>query len=346
MKQLNRIIVLVTFILLLSNFFAAAADVKIKIAPFVGFSDDGKTTEYDTAYIKLTQQLQQYWFDGLIEISSFSAEQTGNIQSAFDAAAVCQTEKCDYLIYGYIKKTGNAVSAEAKLFSNPDKKVEQTFYAQDNTDEYERLIITLSQHIGDYLCKKTGTVKQPVPEEQYNQIISFPFTVGYWSHINDVWNNHILGIIRCTTGLEFQPPIPLDNSKNHKHTLSFRIEAGFRYAYGNPDYYPANYFSVSTSLPALFSVKFDRQNQITLGMGPFYDFSILQIKEKYKEKSTHYDNNFGIELLLNYIFSPSEKVKISLGPAAFIPLTESSGIWMSFDAGCIIKISEKKVTLK
>jgi hypothetical protein len=346
MKRVNNYFILAALFLCISVTGAFASDINIKVAPIICFSDDGTLTGYDDVYTQLTAKLQQYWFNGLISISLLSSNQAGNIQSVFDAAAVCQSEHCDYIIYGYIKNTGQALSAELKLYSNPDKKIEQTFYAQDNADEYPRLITTLSEHIADYLCKKTGTKKEPVPEDQYSMAISLPFTAGYWSHVNDVWNSHILGIVRVSTGLDFQPPIPLDTTKNHKHALIFRTAAGFKYAYGNPDYYPANYYSVTMSAPAILAVSLNKWNQILAGFGPFYEFNILQIHERYKEEGIHFENSFGIELLLNYAFTPSDKWKICFGTTAFIPVSENIGAWMSFDVGFVYKITEKEVTLK
>jgi hypothetical protein len=346
MKRVNNYFISAVLLLCISVSYAFASDIDIKVAPIVCFNDDGALAGYDDVYTQLTAELQQYWFNGLIGISSLSLNQAGNIQSAFDAAAVCQSEHCDYIIYGYIKNAGQSLSAEIKLYSNPDKKIEQTFYAQDNADQCPRLITTLSDHIADYLCKKTGTEKQPVPEENYSQVISLPFTVGYWSHVNDVWSSRILGVVRGSTGIDFQPPIPLDTTRNHKHALIFRTAAGFKYAYGNPDYYTANYYSITVSTPALLAVSLNKRNQILAGFGPFYEFNILQIQEKYEEESIHYENDFGIELLLNYAFAPSDKWKICFGTTAFVPVSENIGAWMSVDVGFIYKIAEKEVTLQ
>lgn len=346
MRRVNNYFISAALFLCVSVSYAFASDIDIKIAPLVSFNDDGTQSDYDDVYTRLTSELQQYWFNGLVSFSALDRKQAGNIQSVFDAASVCQSEHCDYIIYGYIKNSGQSLSAEIKLYNNPDKRIEQTFYAQDNADECGRLISTMADHIADYLCKKTGTEKQPLPAESYSQIISFPFTVGYWSHVNDVWNTRILGTVRGSTGLDFQPPIPLDTTRNHKHALIFRTAAGFKYAYGNPDYYPANYYSITVSAPAILAVSLNKWNQILVGFGPFYEFNILQIQEKYEETSVHYENDFGIELLLNYAFAPSDKWKICFGTTAFIPVSPDTGAWMSFDVGFIYKIAEKEVSIR
>jgi hypothetical protein len=346
MKQVNKYAAAALLALSAAAPHAFASDANVKVAPVVCFSDDGTVSEENGIYLQLTSELNKYWFGGLVTFSSIERPQAGNIQSVFDAAAVCQSEHCDYILYGYIKTTDQALSAEIKLYSDPDKKIEQTFYAQDNTDEQDRLVLTLADHIADYICLKTGTQKQPVPAAAYSMSVSVPFTVGYWTLLNDVMRTRILGTGQVLTGLDFEPPIPLDTVRNRKNTLIFRAAAGFKYAYGNPDYYPAQYYSIIASAPVILGVNLNKWNQLQFGIGPFYEFNILEIQKKYEDESFHYENGFGMELMANYAFSPSEKWKILFGTTAFIPVSNSAGTWMSFDVGFDYKLSEKEVTIK
>lgn|SRR5574344_603281 len=325
--------------------FGISQTTNIQVAPLVIYTDtDTVISDYDDSNELITKNLQERWFEGLVLFNRLSKKQAGNIQSTFDAINICEAEKCDYLLYGYIKQTEYSIFAEVKLFNRNSKHIEKIFYSSDSKDEYIRLIATLSSNIAEYIGNLLNIDLDKKDEKIVFSTLSFPFSIGYWTHLNEVWNTHLLGIIRVSSGIYWKPPFLLPMFLGKKLSLYIEPEISFKYALGNTDYYPANYFSIECDVPVYLTMLINNVHSISFGLGFLYEFNILNIISKYEDESTHIANDFGLLLSLVYDYSLNNKWDLTCDITSGLPFSQNSGFWASLNLGARIKITEREVT--
>lgn len=265
-------------------------------------NEDGKEIKlFSRVNEDLKQELSKKWFDNCVDFKSVFNEQTGAVQSSFDALKVCNLLDEQFLIYGYLQKNESNFICELKLFDKSIKKVIKTFFDSDDIDNYDRLTKNMSDKIAEYFI---DALKIDINGKKDKDIhpfeLSIPASLYYWAPLDKEWSKVLLGVCGCEVGLDLFPEYPVLIRDGKTIDFNYRFNLGYKYGLGNPEYYRLNYNTISVSAPIICNIHFNSLNTLSLGIGPVYEFNILNFEKKYENFSNYFQNNLGLEFIFEY----------------------------------------------
>jgi hypothetical protein len=316
-----------------------AADINITLLPVVSYNEGKVSDEFKDFHHELTAELQKMSFDGLVFFSDLRSVD-GQVMSTMDAAEICNKNNLEFVIFGFISKNGENISGQLKLYDANKRKIIENFYGSDSETEMTRLVLTFKEHICDYIKERTGVEPLPKTKEYAKWGFYFPLTVGYWTFYNGVWPAAFDEIIRAKTGVDFRPAISISAFRNKEIFFTLGVEAAFQYAMGNENYYPANLYTIEILIPINVCLNFSKNNNMNLGLGPAYEFEILQITKKYENSSTLTDNRLGLYLQCAYSYKVSKIISLNAGTESTLFFYKDSPSWVSFNIGMSFNIEK------
>lgn len=284
----------------------------IPITEIVVYNDEGKKDLINkNVNNDLVKLLDGYWFNDCVKFERAVNEKTGSVNSTIDAIRVCNMLDCNFVLYGYIKKTSVNFYAEIKLYDKENAKVQKVFFSSDDINNYDRLIQDISIKIRDYFIDlyKIKTEKQ-LQESLHDLQFDMPASLHYWAPIDKQWSSVLLGIVGMNVGVDFYPEFLILVKNNRKVDFNFRFELGYKYGRGNPDYYPINYNAISVTAPFMLNYHLNNKNTLSLGIGPLYQLILANVQKKYESPSKIIQNEMGLEFIFNYSYALNDKWKL------------------------------------
>jgi len=256
---------------------------------------------------EIYEYLQQYWFQGLLSISKCSEETFGEVNSVIDAQRVCEVSKSTYIVYGYLQQKLTSWYGNLKIYDSLKKKIVHEIFVSDSINEYERFTETLKERVLEGFESIIGmTASENERGREFE--LDLPISAFYWNPIDEKWRNAITGIAGGFIGLEFYPPLENSKLKKLKYDFSFRFTTSYLYGIGKKENYPLNYHSVNVKIPFIFHIYLSQKNSFYIGTGPYYEYEILLIEQKYREIENFSQNMFGMENLIGYKFQASKRI--------------------------------------
>lgn len=289
--------------------------VNVFCAPLTVFSEsEGKRVfQIDTPEYKINRYLQSYWLDGFVQFALLPDTDIQAVQSILDAQKVCSLVTCDYLLYGYVKKSDIRWSAEIKLFNAHTKKHDAVFFASDDSEHYERFCETAARNIAEWFAGELGIRPEHKMPEERRFALDLPFNAGYWTYADSEWANVLLGTINVNTGTEFSPGLTLPIFFGKKFDVSFGLLLGYRLAVGNPTAYKAYLHGLNIIIPAYLNCYLTDRHKIIFGTGLLYESDFLILYKKYEDSSLHIVNQFGTLISLEYRYKLNDKFSLNGG---------------------------------
>lgn len=287
----------------------------VYVAPLTVFSEpQGKRLRLpETPEYKISTYLKKYWLDGLVNFALLPDTDIDSVQSIMDAQKVCTLARCDYLLYGYIKKSDTYWSTEIKLFNSYTKKHERIFFASDDAEHYTRFCETTARNIAEWFAAELRIVPQYKMPEKRRFALDLPFNAGYWTYADSAWANVILGTCNINIGTEFSPGITLPIFFGKRFDVSFGLLLGYRLGVGNPDAYKSYLHDLSITVPAYLNCFLTEHHKLSLGLGLLYESDFLVLYKKYEESSLHIVNQFGTLMSLEYRYKLNDKFSLTSG---------------------------------
>ena len=294
----------------------------------------------------LEKKLNSMWFDNRLSFETLSRDKTGLVVSSFDALKVCKINDIQYAIYGYVKKTEVNYFAELKIYDAASEKILYTVFESDDLKNYDRLIEGLSNKIAGYFIDilEIKTEKQ-LEEEKHQLQFDLPFSLNYWAPIDREWSSVLLGVIGVNAGIDFYPEFKVLVKNNRKVDYNFRFEMAYKYGFGNPSYYRANYHSVSAFAPVIMNWHLNDKNCLSIGTGPLYQFTMSQIEKKYENPLTYIQNEAGLGFLCTYTYKLNQKWKLSFELEGDLYFTDRSFFVLKPKLGAVWNFYKKNRVL-
>lgn len=307
---MKRILMILFVLLFITN--SALAD-SLLIMPMTVFEEDGTRVKLGKDPDKyIYSYLLGFDFDGLIEFSNPSAGRYGNVNSIVDAERVSASSGAEYLMYGYVEKRSDSWYCNIRLFDSRSKKVVDEFFVADSISEFERFVYTINERslglvnhlLGrDFLKEKEGR-----PFEVY-----FPVNAGWWTPVGNGWWNSMKGIASVSGGVEFFPKISGNVFMGVEVDFSVGARLIYSVAVGGRKKFPLFYNGVGICFPVICYARFSEMHSTYIGLGPYYEFEMMNITQKYLPSEFMYQNMMGCKIYSGYEFSIRDEIKLNAG---------------------------------
>lgn len=259
----------------------------------------------------ISKKTNDFWFNSLIDFKLAPQNKTGTITSTYEAIRACNLLKCNFIIYGYVRKENNSWYGELKLFNAETKKVQQQFFASDDINNYERMVEDLASKISLYFI---ADLKIPDKDDNKN-IRNFecrmPFSLNFWMPLEEKWFDSLIGISGFNFGIELFPEMRRKIYKKQIYDYSIRPELSYSIGIGNPNKYSLIYNSFDFSLPIILNLYHNQSHFFKIGIGPVYELNLLQFSPKYDDQIFVTQNQGGLVLLFGYEYKLNDNWKFS-----------------------------------
>ena len=335
----KKLICILGVLILICKLFAST----MAITPFVVYEANGsKISLEQNPAIKIHKELENYWFEGLLNFSYLSEKQYGIVYTLMDANVTCTAENKDYLLYGFIQKNEANWFADIKLYDSAKKKLIKEFYSSDDIEHYDRFMKNLLRNIIDGLLDVTGLAKEEqIREERRPMEFRLPASAYYWSPINEKWNRKIIGIAGIKIGAEFYPSQTKKIFNTKLIDISLMPKLEWNYGMNHKGIYPLSLNTISFGVPVLFHLHIDNIHTIYAGAGLNYEIELMNIVPKYEEKKFLYQNIFSIDATAGYSFHLNELLDLTaettfdfhLGKSDFISIKPALGVSINIFKG-------------
>ena len=151
----------------------------------------------------------------------------------------------------------------------------------------------------------------------------FSSNLGYWFIADKNWTKVITPVIDINLYLGF-PRIT-------NGSVAFSINFGFDYRFGlGKGDYEFTFHNILLTLPFTFTAEFNKGIEASLGVGPFYQYDVMNIQKIYEDDfSTYKQNQFGLRAFLKFSYNIANRVDLAVTVNADVPLTAGSFVVIS-----------------
>ena len=293
----------IIFILILLPISLNAIEVHVSPILFIDETDQGSR---NTGRVQ-QELLSMLWTKNIGLVMRFNSLNDNRInapQSITDAITVCRTERIDYLLYGYVSKNAHNMRMEIRLFDYINRRIIQTFFSMDDTDNYERLLDDMSSKIIFYIAEMFNL--ETIQEKQAFTRISIPVNAGYWTPFDKNWLEVMLGTVTLGSGVEFTPTDNLFVFRGINCYLSTGAIFQYRLGVGNPSRYEAYNHTFYITFPLTLNLVLSQQHGVFTGFGLVYFLEFFSMTEKYSASRSSVYGNMGINFNFGYRFMMGE----------------------------------------
>ncbi len=194
-------------------------------------------------------------------------------ESFLDAMRMCQSNNYEYLIYGFVRPEGNALSAGIKLISSADRKLLAEFYASDDTAHGDRLMSDLAIKIYAFFIDDLGWTGQKNPLAPPRNF-SMGISGGIWSPIG-AWSKALVGAYKAEFRLRFVPLPWLYEQDGERYSFGLCLRLGFALGLNAEGYEPALLYCGRARFPVDYCCSFGKVFSLSMGAGPMIEYEFL-----------------------------------------------------------------------
>lgn len=216
--------------------------------------------------LKLTDEV------GLLTISRIKDKSIP--KSILDAAQLSETENRDYILYGFLKVTGNYYDFEVKLFDRKGGSIKTVFYAKNSISDYGDLITTMSNRIISYFYKSHGVKRRKSEAKKEYGVIDIETGMGYWFPFNP-WGESLLGLVSFHVSSGLTPVDPLFTWDIFKFALEYGISLDYSPGMNRESFESYFLHSLRMGFPVTLSALWYYRNKIILQITPELQLDIL-----------------------------------------------------------------------
>lgn len=305
MKKMFFLLIILFYVQLLSA-------LEIVVAP-VNVIDNGinnRSAESGKFSNELTKSLSNIQKNGTI---MFRYEGNQGIPDSFaNAMQFCKANDIQYLLYGYMERRGNSIYSEIRLLDYESKSVLATFFSADSKDHDERIVTDLAIKVTDFIETEFGYASSLRDEVKRTFGLEIPFTLGYWTPVQDEWSSQVTGIVNAMLGITIVPDYFATSFVNRRAYISFSVFTGYRYAMGDPSTYDLSLHTVDTLFLPRYHWVLSDVHEVYVGVGLMYSLNLYSIAEKYGSEKSSIEGVPGGCLSLGYQFNVTGKIGIIL----------------------------------
>lgn len=281
----------------------------LSIANLYQYSPEGNTfTERDITK-DLLQSLRVADKEGILSLYFIKSKDIP--KSVLDTATLSEAENINFILYGFLKVTGNYFDFEVKFYDREAGGLQTIFYAKNTTTDYDELVQTMSARIIRYFNKTLGVTKRKREEEKEFGIIDIESGLGYWIPF-DTWAETLMGLGTFHLSSSLTPVDPLFSWDIFSFALGYGLSLDYAPGMNREGYESFFMHIIRFGFPITFSTIWHFRNRILLQIAPELQFDILVQDRLHAETIVKKSAAFSLSGALGYEYIFTKK-RFSLG---------------------------------
>jgi hypothetical protein len=242
--------------------------------------------------------------------------------SLLEASLLCERLGCAYLLYGYVKRTSVAFSAELKLLDHERGRLAAVFFGSDDPDHYDRLVRDMAAKVREYFFAEAG-LRPPRPAEPPRRNLwEFSGWLGYWTPMGGEWDRVIAGIATAGLAARLIPAYPLFVLRSRSAYLSLGLEGEYGLGMNEPGY-ESSFLHVAKLRFVLEAVlELPAGHAAGLAAGTLVELDTAVQDRKYASPLT--DSTVAPGLCLAFLYRYRLSKRLALGAASIVDFTAYS----------------------
>ncbi len=299
----------------------------LSLAEIYQYSPDGsKITERDITK-DLFNSLRKTDKDGVL---SFLRIKSKNIpKSILDTALLSESENIDFILYGFLKVSGNYYDFEVKLYDREAGEIKNIFYAKNSISGYDELLQTMSDRIITYFYKTLGVTKRKTDGKEEFGIIDIETGLGYWIPF-DPWAESLMGLVSVHLSSSLTPVDLLFEWNIFTFALSYGIGLDYSLGKNKEGFESYSLHSMRMGFPVSLSAVWHYSNKIVFQIAPELQLDILVQDRLYGSMVNEKSTIFSLSTSIGYEYLFTDK-RLSLGFAARLHSAFYTDIFFSIE---------------
>ena len=281
----------------------------LSLANLYQYSPNGNDfTERDITK-DLFKSLREADKEGVLSLSRTKSKDIP--KSILDTAGLCESENIDFILYGFLKVTGNYYDFEVKLYDYINREIKTVFYAKNISSGYHELVQTMSERIITCFYKTLGVTKRKAEEEKEHGVIDIEGGLGYWIPI-DPWAESLMGLVAVHVSSSLTPVDPLFKWDIFTFALSYGIGMDYSLGMNKEGFESYSLHSIRMGFPVTLSALWHYRNKIILQISPGLQFDMFFQDRLYGDVVSEKSTVFSLSTSIGYEYLFTDK-RLSLG---------------------------------
>jgi hypothetical protein len=307
--------------LLLSLFPPPAPALEVFVAPLAVVDDAGSQTLADSRpQADLWRELTREATGDALAFVRADAEDAP--ASLLEASLLCERLGCPSLIYGYVKRTTVALSAELKLLDHERGRLAAVFFGGDDPAHYDRLMRDMAAKVREYFSVEAGLLPSRPAAPPRRNLWEFSGWLGYWTPMGGEWDRVVAGIVTVGLAARLIPAYPLFTLWSRSAYLSFGLEGEYGLGMSEPGY-ESSFLHVA-KLRFVLETVLERPagHAVGLAAGVFAELDTAVQDRKYA--SLFSDSTVAPGLCLAFLYRYRLSSRLTLGAAGLVEVAAYS----------------------
>ncbi|MCK5672514.1 MAG: hypothetical protein KAH95_04015 [Spirochaetales bacterium] len=281
----------------------------LSLANLYQYSPDGDEFPEIDITKDLFEVLRKTDTDGILSLSW--TKNRGIPKSILDAATLTEEENSDFMLYGFLKVTGNYYDFEVKLYDRVAGEIKTVFYSKNTSSGYAELIQTMSERIITYFYKILGVTSRKVEEETERGVIDIEGGLGYWIPFYP-WAESLMGLAAVHFSSSLTPVDSLFEWDIFTFALSYGIGMDYSLGMNKEGFESYSIHSIRMGFPVSLSAKWHYRNKVVLQIAPELQLDLLYQDRLYGSVVGEKSTVFSLSTSIGYEYFFTEK-RLSLG---------------------------------
>jgi hypothetical protein len=238
------------------------------------------------------------------------------VKTEKEADELCIYLGCDYLVFGYVKKTNLYYDVELRIYNFEKKEVVGIVYDRHETNDFLFMIKELSAKTSSKIMEITKTQKEATKKQTkfyLSNYIGVYNAVGYWIPFPDWWTVET-GIVSGETGIKVVRLPSLYTNKN----LAINLRPGlvFSYSFGlnKTGFLETYYHQFLFKFPIDFNLMlFNEKIGVITGFGVQVQFDFMYQLSKYRDPLTNQSVAFSMFASTGFEYWIDKKNTVCIG---------------------------------
>jgi hypothetical protein len=252
-------------------------------------------------------------------LSFLGSEEAAGPASLLEAAMLCERQGYSCLLYGYVKRSAVALSAELKLLDHESGRLAAVFFGGDDPAHYDRLMRDMAAKVREYFFSELG-LPPPEPVRPRRNRLELAGWLAYWTPLGGEWGRVIAGIAAVGLGARLIPANP--------GYLAFVLEAEYGLGMNEPDYESFFLHAARLRIAAEAALDLPGGHAVGLGTGLLVELDSAVQDRKYASLFTGTSLAPGVCLSLLYRYRLSSR--LTLGAAGLLEVAGYSPVLVTF----------------
>ena len=256
-------------------------------------------------------------------------------KSILDTAGLSESENSYFILYGFLKVTGNYYDFEVKLYDHIAGEIKTVFYTKNTTSGYVELVQTMSDRIVTYFYKTLGVTRRKVEEEKEHGVINIESGLGYWIPF-DPWAESLMGLVSVHISSSLTPVDPLFKWDIFTFALSYGIGLDYSLGMNKEGFESYSLHLLRMGFPVSLSATWHYRNKIVLQIAPELQLDLLYQDRLYGSVVGEKSAVFSLSTSIGYEYRFTDK-RLSLGFATCLHTAFYNNILFSIEPSFYFK---------